>query len=723
MSKTFPPVTSVKFRLGCFLALTLVAAPMASSPAFAADDDELIYDRDADPVVLSEMEVYGSQGSAAGYQSRQSLAATKTDTPLVDVPQSITVVTRELIDDQAMRSMGDVVRYMPGVGIAQGEGNRDTPVLRGNSSTASFFLDGIRDDVEYFRDFYNVDRVEALKGPNAMIFGRGGPGGLINRVTKQANQTPVRELAFTVGAWEQYRTTVDFGHPVSDRLSLRVNGLYEDSRSYRDGFTLRRYAANPTLTCQIAPRTTLRAGFEYFHEERIADRGVPSYQGRPLAVAAETFFGDPAQSPTHTTVRAFNAALHHDFGHGLTLRNTTRFADYAKFYQNVFPGAVNAAGTTVAISAYNNDTDRENFFNQTDLVYTTGTGRIEHVILLGLELGLQETDNLRNTGYFTAVSPSTTSVSVPLTSPRYTHPVSFQPSATDASNHGVADTVAVYAQDQLTLLPQLQAVLGARLENFTVDFRNNRTGTTISQRDRLISPRAGLIWKPAPTASVYASYSESSLPRAGEQLASLTLTNRAFDPEIFENIELGVKWDARPELSFSAAVYQLDRRNVVVTDPADVTRSILVDGQSTEGFELGLSGRINTRWSITGGYAYQEGEIKATQSATIQAGARLAQLPRHSASLWNRYDLNATWGFGLGWIYRGEIYASTDNTVSLPGFARVDAAIFCRINDRLRAQLNVENVLDRDYYATAHSNNNLTPGSPLALRLSVTARF
>jgi len=475
MSKTFPPVTSVKFRLSCFLALTLVAAPMASSPAFAADDDELIYDRDADPVVLSEMEVYGSQGSAAGYQSRQSLAATKTDTPLVDVPQSITVVTRELIDDQAMRSMGDVVRYMPGVGIAQGEGNRDTPVLRGNSSTASFFLDGIRDDVEYFRDFYNVDRVEALKGPNAMIFGRGGPGGLINRVTKQANQTPVRELAFTVGAWEQYRTTVDFGHPVSDRLSLRVNGLYEDSRSYRDGFTLRRYAANPTLACQIAPRTTLRAGFEYFHDERIADRGVPSYQGRPLAVAAETFFGDPAQSPTHTTVRAFNAALHHNFGHGLTLRNTTRFADYDKFYQNVFPGAVNAAGTTVAISAYNNDTDRENFFNQTDLVYTTGTGRIEHVILLGLELGRQETDNLRNTGYFTAVSPSTTSVSVPLTSPRYTHSVSFQPSATDASNPGVADTVAVYAHDPLTLLPQLPAVLGTRLANFPVDLRHHPT--------------------------------------------------------------------------------------------------------------------------------------------------------------------------------------------------------------------------------------------------------
>lgn len=721
------PTPSIPFNSSRFYGSLVLASALALMPAIVAEasgkDDALVYDMNADPVVLAEMEVYGSQGTATGYQARQSTTATKTETPLLDVPQSISVVTRELIDDQAMRSMGDVVRYMPGVGVAQGEGNRDTPVLRGNSTTASFFVDGVRDDVQYLRDFYNVDRIEAIKGPNAMIFGRGGPGGLINRVTKQAHPTPVREFAFTVGAWEQYRTTLDVGQPVSDRLAVRVNALYEDSASYRDGFTLLRYAANPNLAIQLAPRTTLRAGFEYFHDERVADRGVPSHLGRPVATAPETFFGDPTQSPVTATVRAFNATLNHDFGNGLTVRNTTRFANYDKFYQNVFPGAVNAAGTTVAISAYNNATDRENLFNQTDLVRTVATGRIEHVLLLGLELGRQTTDNLRQTGYFTAVSPTTTSVSVPLSSPRYTLPITFRPSATDADNHGVAETVAVYLQDQVTLLPQLQAVLGVRLETLDVDFRNNRTGDAIAQRDELVSPRAGLIWKPAPTASVYASYSEASQPRAGEQLASLTATNRAFDPEKFENLEVGLKWDLRPDLSFSSALYRLDRRNVVVADPADATRSILVDGQRSEGLELGLAGRVHERWSVTAGYAYQEGEVLATQSASVQAGARLAQLPRHSASLWNRVDLDERWGLGLGWIYCGETFAAADNAVRVPGFARVDAAVFCRFNDRLRAQLNVENLLDRAYHASAHNNNNITPGSPLAVRLSVTTRF
>jgi len=719
--------SSIPFIPGRFYGPCLLASALALLPSILAaaggKDDDLVYDMNADPVVLAEMAVYGSQGTATGYQARQGTTAMKTETPLVDVPQSISVVTRELIDDQAMRSMGDAVRFMPGVGIAQGEGNRDTPVLRGNSSTASFFLDGVRDDVEYLRDFYNVDRIEAIKGPNAMIFGRGGPGGLINRVTKQARPTPVRELAFTVGAWEQYRATLDVAQPVSDRVAVRLNALYEDSASYRDGFTLLRYAANPTLAVQLAPRTTLRAGFEYFHDERVADRGVPSYQGRPLATAPETFFGDPVQSPVAATVRAFNAALSHDFGNGLALRNTTRFANYDKSYQNVFPGAVNATGTLVALAAYNNATDRENLFNQTDLIRTVTTGSVEHVLLFGLELSRQTTDNLRQTGYFTAVSPTTTSVSVPVSNPRYALPVTFRPSATDNHNHGVAESAAVYLQDQITLLPQLQAVLGARLENFDIDFRNHRTGTTIAQGDELVSPRAGLIWKPIPTASVYTSYSEASVPRAGEQLASLTVTNRVFDPEKFENLEVGFKWDLRPDLSFTSALYRLDRRNVVVADPADATRSILVDGQRTEGLELGLAGRVQERWSVTAGYAYQEGEILSTQSATIRAGARLAQLPRHSASLWNRIDLDDRWGFGLGWIYRGEIFSSTDNTVRVPGFARVDAALFCKVNDRIRAQLNVENLLDREYFASAHNNNNITPGSPLAVRLSVTTRF
>ncbi len=702
-----------------FLALPLgftaafAQAPAPATPSYLPPTEAAVH--------LEKFEVRDRREKA--YASQRSVTATKTDTALLDVPQSLSVVTRELIDDQAMQGIGDITRYVPGAGIAQGEGNRDTPVLRGNSTTADFFVDGIRDDVQYFRDLYTVDRVEVIKGPNAMIFGRGGSGGLVNRVTKQASGATTREISLQLGSWSQLRSTLDLGEAVTPTFAYRVTALFEDADSYRDDVTLRRYGVNPTVAWRLAPLTTLRAGVEHFHDERIADRGVSSFQGRPLRTAASIFFGDPAQSPVDATVNSAFVVLDHSFANRVALRNHTRFGRYDKSYQNVFPGTVNTAGTTVALSAYNQATDRDNLFNQTDLVLPFTTGSVKHQVLTGLELGRQETDNLRLTGYFTTISPTTTSISVPLTSPRTALPVSFRPSATDAHNHGVAQTVAVYAQDQITLLPQLMAVLGVRFENFTVDFRNLRNASTVDSTDRLLSPRAGLIYKPAADLSLYTSYSTSYVPRAGEQLSSLTLTNRAFDPESFTNYEVGAKWDFRPDLAFTAAVYRLDRSNVVITDPADATKSLLVDGQRAHGLELGLTGRLTHRWSVVGGYAYQDGTIKTTQSATIVAGARLAQLPRHTFSLWNRYDLSRAWGLGLGTIYRDEIFASTDNTVRLPSFVRFDAALFHRFNDRLRAQLNVENLLDRAYYSSAHSNTNLTPGSPRALRVSLTTRF
>jgi catecholate siderophore receptor len=693
----------------------LVAAPLpGDTPSYLPPTNEVYR--------LANFEVNGKSEKNV-YTVQRTVTATKTDTPLVNVPQSISVITRELIDDQSMLSIGDVTRYVPGAGIAQGEGNRDTPVLRGNSTTADFFIDGVRDDVQYFRDLYNVDRVEVLKGPNAMIFGRGGSGGVVNRVAKQANGRERRDITVQVGSWEQFRSTVDLGGQASSALAYRLLGLFEDAGSYRDDVTLQRHAVNPTFTYTISDATKVRFGYEYFHDERVADRGVSSYQGRPLATDVSTFFGDPAQSASRASVHTGFAMIDHRFGPNLTVRNHTRYSTYDKFYQNVFPGAVNAAGTTVAISAYNQDTQRDNLFNQTDLVWALDAGAFKHEVLAGLELGRQVTDNFRNTGYFDGVAPNTTSVSVPVANPRSTQPVTFRQSATDANNHSVARNTALYLQDQLQLTSQWLAILGVRFDRFEVDFRNNRNATTLDSDDNMISPRAGLVYKPLPEISLYASYSMSFVPRAGEQLASLSATNRALDPEEFKNYELGVKWDARPDLAFSAAIYQLDRTNVAVTDPVDPTRSILVDGQRAKGIELGVTGRLTRNWSIAGGYAYQDGEILATQSATIRAGARLAQLPRHSLSLWNRYDFNRTWGAGIGLIHRGEFFASTDNTVTVPGFTRVDAALFYNFSKNLRAQLNVENVLDRDYFSSAHSNNNITPGSPRAFRASVTTSF
>ena len=287
----------------------------------------------------------------------------------------------------------------------------------------------------------------------------------------------------------------------------------------------------------------------------------------------------------------------------------------------------------------------------------------------------------------------------------------------------MAKVAAVYLQDQIELSPQWQAILGLRYDDFRVDLHNNRNGADFRSDDGLLSPRAGLVFKPIDNVSLYASYSKAYQPRAGDQLASLSASNAALDPETFRNREIGAKWDIRPELQASIAVYKLDRGNVAVTDPADATRMILVDGQTAKGVELGIAGRITDAWQLMGGYAWQTGEITTTQSATAIAGNRLAQLPKNTASLWNRYDFNPTVGVGLGIIHRGAIFASVDNAVALPAFTRFDAAVYWTLNPALQVQLNIENLGDKRYFASANSNNNISPGAPRSAWVSINYRY
>ena len=650
-------------------------------------------------------------------------SATRTATPLRDVPQAVSVVSRRLIEDQRMSSMADVVRYVPGVGIAQGEGNRDTPILRGQSTTADFFVDGVRDDVQYFRDLYNVDRVEALKGPNAMIFGRGGAGGVINRVTRQAEWANAREVSLQFGSWDNKRFTADLGGGVTERMALRATAMYENSDSYRDGVGVERRGVNPTIALRLGAMTTLNAGYEHFRDERTADRGIPSFQGRPVATDARTFFGDPSSSESDAEVHLVSAALEHRFATGVRLRSRTTFGGYDKFYQNVFPGAVDATGTMVRISAYNNATQRDNLFNQTDVVLTPAGGRLRHTFLIGTELGRQVTDSFRQTGYFTTIGPEVTAIQAPVSSPTISSAIAFRQSATDADTHGVATLAAVYAQDQVQVTRYLQAVVGLRLDSFRIDFTNNRTGALVEGDDLLVSPRAGLIVKPIEQVSLYGSYSVSYLPRAGEQLTSLSVGTQALDPEEFRNYEVGAKWDVVPSLALTAALYRLNRGNVVVPDPSDPAVSLLVDGARTEGLELEVSGNPVSRWSVAGGYAWQDGTVLRSLSASAPAGARLPQLPRHSFSLWNKVDVTERLGFGIGVIRRGDSFASTDNLVTLPGYVRVDAGVFAGLTRQLRLQANIENLFDEEYYPNAHSNTNITPGAPRLLRVSLTTAF
>lgn len=667
-----------------------------------------------------------------GYNAKRSSASTKTDTELRDVPQAISVITQDQIKDQSVQSIAEAVRYVPGVQAAQGEGNRDALIFRGNATTGDFFLDGVRDDVQTYRDVYNTDRVEVLKGPNGMIFGRGGAGGAINRVSKEARWDPISEVTASYGAYDQRRVQADFGQAINDEVAFRINAVHENSNSYRDGVELKRYGVTPTITVKPTDKTKITLGVEYFKDEHTSDRGVPSMNGagnstlknRPYKIGdTDQFFGNAALSPNETETKALNAMIEHAFDSGLTVRNRLRYADYDKFYQNVFARNSVTNADTVQFGAYRDETDRKNLINQTDLMFDIKTGAIEHKMLLGMELANQETYGKR----YQPTVGSTNIATVVSASDPFISAASFAALATNVKSN--VDVAAFYLQDQILLTQKWQAIVGLRHDKFATDHTNKLTNQDINVSDSFISPRAGLIFKPVQAVSLYGNYSISYVPRAGDQLTSLTVTNSSFDPEKFINYEVGAKWDANPNLSFTAAVYKLEREKVAATDPADNTRTILIDGQETKGIELSVSGNITDKWSIFGGYAYQDGEITKQQGAgatAILAGTALAQTPDHTFSLWNRYNINDTWGVALGVITRSDMYAqlpSSSVSTILPGYTRFDAAVYGKFSEKLRLQVNLENLTNKEYALYAHNNNNITPGSPITGRATMIYNF
>jgi catecholate siderophore receptor len=667
--------------------------------------------------VLKTLEVTATRSRR--YGGLLSSSATKTPTLLRDVPQSVTVVSRDLIADQGMRSMADVTRYIPGVTMGQGEGNRDQPTIRGNGTTAGFFVDGVRDDVQYFRDLYNVERVEALKGGNALIFGRGTGGGVINRVTKEASFSPVREVALEGGSYGTRRGTVDVGQGLSQTVALRLNGVYENSDAFRREVSIERYGINPTLAFVPGEKTRVTVGYEHFYDHRTADRGVPSFAGAPAPASPRTFFGDPSQSYADARVSVGTVAIQHAITPDLQLRNRTVYGYYDKFYQNVFPGAVDPTGTEVALSAYNHAVPRWNAFNQTELTWRAATGSVTHTLLGGVEVGRQVTRNFRNTGFFGGTE---TSVAVPLADPTVSTLVTFRQSDTDADNRTQATTLSVYAQDQVALTPHLQLIAGARVERFDIDFHSFRSGDDLSRTDDIVSPRAGVVIKPVEPLSFYGSYSVSYLPSSGDQFTTLTATTQTLEPEKFTNYEVGAKWDVIDDLSFTTAVYRLDRTNTTAPDPADPSRIVQTGSQRTKGFELGATGSVTRAWQVAAGYANQDAYVTSRTTAA-SPGAKAPLVPRNTISLWNRYQFVPAWGLGLGVIYQDRMFAAIDDAVTLPGFTRVDLAAFFTIRRDLRAQVNLENVFDRKYFVTSNSNNNISPGSPRAVRASITAGF
>lgn len=665
---------------------------------------------------MDTVRVQVEAGTGRQYHTQTSRSSTRLATPLRETPQSITVISRGQLSDQAMQSMADVMRYVPGVTMGQGEGHRDAPTMRGNSSTADFYVNGVRDDAQYLRDLYNVESVEALKGANALAFGRGGGGGVINRVMREARWGRVGELSITAGAFGQTRGSLDAGRAVSARTAVRLTGMAERAGSYRQHLEVERMGLNPTAAFLLGA-TTVRVGAEHFQDVRGVDRGVPSLAGVPLAGARRTIFGDPAHNRSRAYVRSAGASVEAGGDERLSFRSQLRFTDYDKSYGNTVPGAISADQASFSLSAYRADVARRNLFSQSDLVLRAGSGALHHTVLAGMELGRQHTDNYRATGFFAG---NATSVRVPLDAPTAPVAVDFRPTATDADNTSRALITAGYLQYQAAMGRSLQAIVGGRWDRFALAVDNHRSGERRSRTDLMFSPRAGLVFTPTATLSAYGSLGTSSLPASGDQFGSLDATSETLAPERFTNREVGMKWDARPSLALTLALFRLDRTNTRAPDPDTPGRLVQTGEQRSSGAELGVTGQVTSRWQVSGGWSLQKARIRRTTSAAA-AGATVPLVPHQTLSLWNRVRLLPGVGAALGAVHQGRMYAAIDNRVTLPSFTRWDGALFVELTRQLRLQANVENLLGVEYFPTAHTNNNIQPGAPRLLRLSMQA--
>jgi catecholate siderophore receptor len=514
------------------------------------------------------------------------------------------------------------------------------------------------------------------------------------------------------------RFSADVDQPFNEKIAFRMNGMFENSDSFRQAVGLARYGVTPTLTIAPGSRTKITLRYEYLNDTRVADRGITSFQGRPADVDIATFYGNPDASHVKARVNFGSATVEHRRG-SATFRNNTSVADYDRSYQNFVPGAATADMRQVLLSSYNNATARRNVFNQTDLTYTFSTARLRHTFLAGAEVGRQLTDNFRNTGFF---NNTATSILVDFASPLTNVPVIFRQSATDADNHLRTNLAATYAQDQIELSRHVQLVAGLRFDRFDLQYHNNRNGDTLTRPDNLVSPRAGLIVKPIAPLSLYTSYTVSYLPSSGDQFSSLTNVTQQVEPEKFNNYEAGAKWGPLTGLELTTAVYRLDRTNTRSTDPNDPTRIVQTGSQRTSGFELGLNGRVTAAWNVAGGYAYQDAFVTSATTGA-KTGAQVGQVPHHMLSLWNSYQLHPKVRAALGVVHRSDMFAAIDNTVTLPGYTRADAAAYLSLTRQLRLQVNVENIFDTRYYINADSNTNISPGFPRTLRVGVTTRF
>ena len=643
--------------------------------------------------------------------------------PIINVPQTVSIITDEDILERGYRAISDIVRYVPGVVTTQGEGHRDALVIRGVRTTADFYQDGIRDDVQYYRSLYNLDQVEVLKGPNALLFGRGGTGGLINRLSKKAllGET-FTGLNIGYDSFGASDFAIDGNLEVNDTVAFRLNAHSDSLANHRDQYDGKRFGINPTMTFAIDPATMINLSYEYLDHERYIDRGIPTENGAPVDALRGITYGTDGNIHT-TEASILRGNLEHNYSDSGKINLTVSSNDFNKMYQNLYVNDYD--GTNVELKGYNDITLRET----TTISFSNVNEFNRGTLTVGLDLLETENQNARFNSYFDNQNSASSGVANSFTATNKSFQIDKDGNRTaldyTSDIKTKADTdlevTSLYLSGNIDITDQWIMVLGARYEKVDTAIKEYSvasgrsaltTGSASASRDDSnFSPRLGMIYKPKENISMYLSYSESFIPKSGEQYKSWG-TNAAFDPDVYENTEVGFKYDMQSGISL--AISYFDQKTIKGQE--DGVGGSEVIGMEIDGFEIAMAGQINNQHTINFGLTSLE--------ATASAGTgKPKEVPDLTFSLWHNYQANDLFELSFGAIYQDEQIIKSEGGPVLPDFTRIDMAMTFSPNESDTIRINIENLGDETYYPHSHSTHQVSVGESRNVRISYQKSF
>lgn len=701
-------------------------APTASpAPGSTAVTDP---DPAADSLLLDELVVTGDATREASYRLERASSATKTQTPIFETPASIQVVPQQVIREQNATRLSDTYRNVSGVFESNdfaSQRSDERPYIRGFPSR-SIYRDGfpVRDVGP--QDLANIERVEVVKGPASMLYGLMEPGGVVNVVTKK----PLLEYANSVeqqfGSFDWYRTTLDSTGPLLEDRSLlyRFNFAYTDTGSFRNFVSRDQMFVAPVLTWQPTEDTQLTIEGSLSWTRKVTDSGVAfDAQGNPVA-PIDTFLGEPSLPRDEVRDAFVSAYLTHRATDWLLLRSVFTFADYDLDLEALLPGTPTSPENTVASFFYDIQPQRSSYGLINEAVADFSFWSTDHVALAGIDLQRETFHNPIDIGIAPPVIRN-------IVDPQY-GPIPDFAFSIDGNFLGTTDWIGVYLQDQISLLSDgsLKVLLGGRFDY--VDFSQHEFGTPdsadTSEYNDAFTGRAGLLYEIVHELAMYASVSQSFLPTPN---GSMTLDGETLDPETGLQYEVG--WKARgfgDRVSATLAIYDLTKDDVAISDPRNPEFSINAGKLRSRGIELDVLGQITDQWNVIASYAFTHTEV--VSSDALPVGKPFSNVPENSGSIWLWYDLPPFGPYGQLALGTGAVAVEArpgdvDNTFNLPGYARMDAAVAWRRAlgqaTRIRAQLNVNNVTDVEYYPVSAMTSAVEPGSPVRLVGSVALDF